>query len=123
MRKASYAYNSTLHYGATVMRYFVWALRLIVFIAVLMFALKNTAPVVVNFYSDVSVANVPLIVVMLSTFVLGTVFGLLLTVPASLRRRREVSRLRKELDRIHAAVTPDSDSRLSPDTIVPLSPL
>jgi len=105
------------------MRYFVWALRLIVFIAVLMFALKNTAPVVVNFYSDVSVANVPLIVVMLSTFVLGTVFGLLLTVPASLRRRREVSRLRKELDRIHAAVTPESDSRLSPDTIVPLSPL
>ncbi len=105
------------------MRYFVWALRLVVFIAVLMFALKNTAPVAVAFYGDVIVDHVPLIVVMLSTFVLGAVFGLLLTVPASLRRRREASRLRKELDRIHAAVSPASDARLSPDTIVPLSPL
>ncbi len=105
------------------MRYIVWALRLIVFVAVLMFALKNTAPVVVAFYGDVSLQNVPLIVVMLSTFVLGTVFGLLLTVPASLRRRREAARLRKELDRIHQAVSPESDSRLSSDTVVPLSPL
>lgn len=105
------------------MRYFVWALRLIVFVAVLMFALKNTAPVAVAFYGDLSLQNVPLIVVMLSTFVLGTIFGLLLTVPASLRRRREAARLRKELDRIHSAVNPESDPRLSPDTVVPLSPL
>ena len=105
------------------MRYFVWALRLIVFVAVLMFALKNTAPVVVAFYGDVSLQNVPLIVVMLSTFVMGTVFGLLLTVPASIRRRREAARLKKELDRIHHAVSPESDSRSSSDTVVPLSPL
>ena len=105
------------------MRYFVWALRLIVFIAVLMFALKNTAPVAVAFYGDVTMDNVPLIVVMLSTFVLGAIFGLLLMVPASLRRRRESTRLRKELERIHAAVSPVSETRLSPDTIVPLSPL
>lgn len=105
------------------MRYFVWALRLIVFVAVLMFALKNTAPVAVSFYGDFSLQNVPLIVVMLTTFVLGTVFGLLLTVPASLRRRREAARLRKELDRIHSAVNTESESRLSPDAVVPLSPL
>lgn len=105
------------------MRYFVWALRLIVFVAVLMFALKNTAPVAVAFYNDVTLQNVPLIVVMLSTFVLGTVFGLLLTVPASVRRRREASRLRKELDRIHSAVSPQRDPRVPADTLVPLSPL
>ncbi len=105
------------------MRYFVWALRLIVFVAVLMFALKNTDPVAVAFYGDLSFQNVPLIVVMLSTFVLGAIFGLLLTVPASMRRRREAARLRKELDRIHQAVSPESDSRLSPDALVPLSPL
>jgi uncharacterized integral membrane protein len=104
------------------MRYLVWALRLIVFVAVLMFALKNTGAVAVNFYGDLTLPGIPLIVVMLSTFVLGTVFGLLLTVPASLRRRREVTRLRKELDRIQTAVQPQTQADLSPDAVVPLSP-
>ena len=106
------------------MRYFVWALRLIVFIAVLLFALKNTEVVKVVFYADKSIDNGPLIVVMLSTFVLGTLFGLLLTVPGSLRRRREVSRLRKELDRIQEAVNPgQTDKAVAAEAVVPLSPL
>ena len=65
------------------MRYLVWALRLLVFVAVLMFALKNTNPVEVRFYADYVVQDVPLIVVMLVVFVLGALFGLLLTVPAA----------------------------------------
>lgn len=105
------------------MRYFVWALRLIVFVVVLMFALKNTEAVKVVFYADKSIDNVPLIVVMLSTFILGTVFGLLLTVPASLRRRREVAKLRKELDRIQEAVNPAAGKSVAAETVVPLSPL
>lgn len=106
------------------MRYLVWALRLIVFVAVLMFALKNTEAVKVVFYADKSVDNVPLIVVMLSTFVLGTLFGLLLTVPASLKRRREVARLRKEIDRIQEAVNPGATNKsAAAEAIVPLSPL
>ena len=105
------------------MRYFVWALRLIVFVVVLMFALKNTEAVKVVFYADKSIDNVPLIVVMLSTFVMGTVFGLLLTVPASLRRRREVAKLRKELDRIQEAVHPTAGKSVAAETVVPLSPL
>ena len=105
------------------MRYLVWALRLIVFIVVLMFALKNTAPVAVEFFGGYAIPNVPLIVVMLSTFVLGAVFGLLLTVPASIRRRREAAKLRRELDRIQAANKPDPSGQMAPDVIVPLSPL
>lgn len=105
------------------MRYLVWALRLIVFVVVLMFALKNTAPVAVEFFGDFAISSVPLIVVMLTTFVLGALFGLLLTVPASIRRRREATRLRKELDRIQAANQPEQSGQLSPDVIVPLSPL
>jgi uncharacterized integral membrane protein len=42
------------------MRYIVWALRLIVFLAVLLFALKNTDPVGVTFYGDWAVQGVPL---------------------------------------------------------------
>ena len=53
-----------------------------------MFALKNTNPVEVRFYADYVVQDVPLIVVMLVVFVLGALFGLLLTVPAAMRRRR-----------------------------------
>jgi uncharacterized integral membrane protein len=117
------AYNRLLHFGASAMRYLVWALRLIVFVAVLMFALKNTDPVGVTFYGTWELQSVPLIVVMLSTFVLGTVFGLLLTVPASIRRRREVVRLKKDLERIQAAVNPPGTATLSPDAVVPLSPI
>jgi uncharacterized integral membrane protein len=107
------------------MRYLVWALRLIVFIAVLMFALKNTNPVAINFYGDYIMHDVPLIVVMLVTFVVGAFFGLLLTVPAAMRRRREAVRLRRELDRIQAAMNNQSTSSASvpPETIAPMSPL
>jgi len=106
------------------MRYLVWALRLLVFLAVLMFALKNTDPVTVRFYADHLVTEVPLIVVMLACFVIGTLFGLLLTVPAGIRRRRELTRIRRDLERAReesaatrAAVQP------SPDEVAPLSPL
>ena len=77
------------------MRYLVWALRLIVFVVVLMFALKNTAPVAVAFFGVYEIASVPLIVVMLTTFVLGAVF----------------------------AANPEPSFQLAPDAIVPLSPL
>jgi putative membrane protein len=105
------------------MRYIVWALRLIVFLAVLLFALKNTDPVGVTFYGDWVIQGVPLIVVMLTTFILGAAFGLLLTVPASLRRRREVARLRKELERIQKAVNPDTGAQTPPELLMPMSPL
>lgn len=109
------------------MRYVVWALRLVVFIAVLMFALKNTGPVAVNFFADYVVRDVPLIVVMLAVFVLGTVFGLLLTVPASLRRRREAHRLRRENERLQAEAAALAGNAppqpVAPETIAPMSPL
>lgn len=105
------------------MRYFVWALRLIVFLAVLLFALKNTNPVSVVFFDGLSLPNVPLIVVMLSTFVLGTIFGLLLTIPPAIRRRRELARLRREVEKMQAATNPQGNAGVSPDALIPLSPL
>ncbi len=81
------------------MRYLVWALRLVVFVVVLMFALNNTNVVTVHFFDQFS-ADTPLIVVMLACFVLGAVLGLLITLPAGMRRRREVARQRRELDRL-----------------------
>jgi len=105
------------------MRYLVWALRLLVFVVVLMFALKNTQPVAVNFFSEYVIQEVPLIVVMLAVFVLGATLGLLLTVPASLRRRREVTRLRRDVERLQAEVGGVGDAPLPVEVIAPMSPL
>lgn len=58
----------------------------------------------VTFFDGASMGQVPLIVVMLVTFVLGTLFGFLITLPSTLRRRSELNRARKELDRIQAIV-------------------
>jgi putative membrane protein len=98
------------------MRYLVWVLRLLVFIVLLMFALKNTGTVAVRFYADYVLQDVPLIVVMLVAFVVGAVFGLLLTVPAAMRRRREAIRLRRELDRVQAA---SASVSVAPEAMAP----
>lgn len=107
------------------MRYLVWILRLVVFIVVLMFALKNTGPVDVNFFADHVITGVPLIVVMLSVFVLGIVFGLLIAVPSIMRRRREAARLRRELTRLEEKNRQVGApvQTVAPETIAPLAPL
>lgn len=107
------------------MRYLVWILRLAIFVAVLLFALKNTAPVDVGFFADRVFQGVPLIVVMLIAFILGVVFGLLVAATAILRKRREVARLRRELARAQDELRhPLAPTPLSiPETIAPLAPL
>lgn len=107
------------------MRYLVWILRLLVFVLVLLFALKNTDPVDVRFYADHIIAGVPLIVVMLAAFVVGVLFALLAVLPAGLRRRREIRKLRRDVQRLQE---PDRQSvaaaeGISPETIAPLAPL
>lgn len=108
------------------MRYLVWILRLVVFVVVLLFALKNTGPVDVSFFADYVVTDVPLIVVMLAVFVLGAVFGLLITAPVVIRRRREAARLRRELARLEEKtrqpVAPQEPA-VAPETVAPLAPL
>ncbi|MCQ9616795.1 LapA family protein [Paenalcaligenes niemegkensis] len=107
------------------MRYLVWVLRLLVFVLVLLFALKNTEPVNVNFFADYGVANVPLVVVMLSALILGLVFGLLLMVGVLMRKRREIARLRRDVARLEESIRhPLSHTdTVAPETVAPLAPL
>ena len=106
------------------MRYLVWILRLAIFVLVLMFALKNTQPVSVTFFTDHILHDVPLIVVMLAVFVLGAVFGVLLTVPAAMRRRREIQRLRRDNERLQAlADGQELVVNLPPEAVAPMSPI
>ena len=108
------------------MRIVIWAVRLVVFILVLLFALKNTEPVDVGLYADYVIRAVPLIVVMLVAFAVGALFAAVVVLPAALRRRREVARLRREVLRLQedAARRPADDAPVvAPEAIAPLAPL
>ena len=109
------------------MRYLVWILRLIVFVVILMFALKNTGPVDVSFFGDYVVTGVPLIVVMLIMLVLGTILGGLITLPSLFKQRRDIARLKRDKthleDKLERAVTPTTKKPAAPATVAPLAPL
>lgn len=78
------------------MKIVVWILRFAIFLIVFWFALRNMKPVEVDIFGVLHWDEAPLILVMLASFALGTVFGLLLALPSSFRQRRELNRLRKE---------------------------
>jgi len=77
------------------MRYFSWALRILLFLLLFGFALKNTDPVVVRFYLG-SQWEAPLAMVVLFFFGLGAVAGVIACLTHFYRQRREILHLRKE---------------------------
>ena len=83
------------------MKYLLWFVRLLVFVVLLGFALKNTDPVTVRFYLG-SGWEAPLVFALLVAFVFGAAAGLLACLGVVLRKRREIAHLRKEL-RAHVA--------------------
>ena len=96
------------------MRYVVWTVRLVIFIAVLFFAYKNVTPVDVVFYDGIRLASVPLIVVILLAFVVGAVFGAVLMLPGRWRRWRESGRLRKDLAKVSGSSASNATSVSAP---------
>lgn len=94
----------------------VWV---VVFLLLLLLALKNADPVTVNFYFGHAWQG-PLILVLLAAFALGALFGLVACVPAFIRRRREVAGLRKELRLRPAAPAEKGTPALPGDATPPL---
>ncbi|HUU72074.1 MAG TPA: lipopolysaccharide assembly protein LapA domain-containing protein [Burkholderiales bacterium] len=78
------------------MKYLLWILRILVFVILMGFALKNTDPVVVHFYLGTQ-WEAPVVFVLLVAFVLGATGGVLASLGVIFRRRREVAALRKQL--------------------------
>ena len=78
------------------MRVLAWILRIILFLALFLLALKNTDNVDLHLYFD-QVWRAPLILVLLVFFAVGAAMGVLATLAALFRQRREIARLQREL--------------------------
>jgi len=78
------------------MRYLHWIVRLLVFIVLLGFAIKNTDPVSVHYFLGWE-WRAPLALVLLVFFVGGAALGVMAGAAWLYRHRREVMQLRREL--------------------------
>lgn len=105
------------------MRYVMWAIKLLVFAVVVLFAYKNMAPVDVQFLGNIQFTSVPLVVVMLVAFVLGTILGVVLMLPSTWRRRREAGRLKRDLQQAQKATARAPSASQASDTDSAVKPL
>ena len=107
------------------MRYIVWGIKFLVFAVVVMFAYKNMGPVEVVLFDGLRWPEVPLIVVILVSFILGTLLGAVLMLPGTWRRGRETWRLRRDLGKAQSTAAKPSSSAStasseSTSTVTPL---
>jgi uncharacterized integral membrane protein len=77
-------------------RVLAWSLRVILFLALFLLALKNTDTVSLRLYFD-QVWQAPLILVLLVFFAAGAAMGVLATLATVFRQRRDIARLQREL--------------------------
>ena len=76
------------------MRVLTWVIRLAIFLFLLAFAARNTDPVTLRFYFDLSL-HTPLVLALFGSFALGALFGVLALLTTVLRLRRELSALKR----------------------------
>ncbi len=79
------------------MKFFIWLLRVALFVVLLGFAVKNSSMVTLHFFLDAA-WQLPLVSVMLIFFAAGAIVGLSAALGTFLRQRREIARLRQEAD-------------------------
>lgn len=78
------------------MRYLVWLLRVVLFLLLLGFAVKNDQPVVLRYFFGYE-WQASLVVALLLFFAAGVGIGMLALVGNILRQRKEIARLNREL--------------------------
>ncbi len=78
------------------MRYLNWALRIVLFIALLGFAVKNDQPVAMRYFFGYEWQS-SLVIVVLIFFAAGAVVGVLAMLPNVLQQRREIARLKRDI--------------------------
>ena len=80
------------------MQALVWILRFFIVVILVWFALKNSQLIDVHGFPEQK-WQAPLVLVLRVTFVAGVVIGLLAWIPTVVRQRRELTRLRKAVER------------------------
>lgn len=79
------------------MYYVGWVVKILIFLAVLGFALQNSQPVTLHYLFGY-VWEAPLVALLLAAFTLGAFLGVLALLPTLFRLRGERTKLRRELD-------------------------
>ena len=79
------------------MRYLSWIGGALVFLLALGFAIKNTEPVLLNFYLGYQV-HVPLSLLIFLFLIIGMILGVTAGLVLLYRQRREIVFLKRELD-------------------------
>lgn len=92
------------------MRAIIWIIRLLLFVLLLGFAIKNDHLATLNFFFG-GQWQLPLVFIILASFAAGALMGITATFASLMRQRREISRLRRQLEREReAAATPADGS-------------
>ena len=97
------------------MRVIAWIIRIVIFVLFLAFAIENTEPVVINLFLDYYL-EAPLVLFLLGTLLIGVLLGMLMLVPNLLRKRRELAKLRREVQQraTHNPLPAESEAHASP---------
>ena len=78
------------------MRYLVWLLRIVIFLILLGFAVKNDQPIVLRYFLGYE-WQASLVVILLLFFAVGVGVGMLALLGNIFRQRKEIAALKKEL--------------------------
>ena len=78
------------------MRYLNWVLRIVLFIGLLGFAVKNDQPITLRYFFGYEWQS-SLVIILLIFFAVGTVVGVLAMLANVLQQRREIARLKRDI--------------------------
>lgn len=85
------------------MNLLAWLLRLVFFLTILWFALKNTMPVTVRLTETLRWDDVPLVLVMLGCLLLGMLLGAMALAPRLYRMHRRAAAVAQGEERLRQA--------------------
>ncbi|MDE2341768.1 MAG: LapA family protein [Betaproteobacteria bacterium] len=97
------------------MVYLKWLVRIVIFVLLLGFAVKNLEPVTLNYFLGYQWQE-PLVVILLAFTLLGVIVGLLASMSTLFRQRREIQALRRELRRLDKSVSETQNASPIADT-------
>lgn len=95
------------------MQYLLWIIKVALFLLILSFAIVNTDPVTVRYYLGYQ-WQAPLVLVLLVAICGGALVGILFGLFQTLRLRRQIAALKRELHAVQAAQEPAASAPVLP---------